>query len=365
VKQPRSKVINGEFVVQKLTGVQRMARELVRELDSIVQKGEAVLVTPKYAANDLGLKNIEVVQYVRVPSTKIGHPISYLWESICMSFYLLTHRSVSVNLCGTRPLLRPDFAIIHDVLYKSHPQFFTGASIINKKFHSLVYWYTFRLIKHIFTDSQYTKEMIIKYYKVRPDQITVVGCGWQHYERIDFDDSIYNTFPILKERGFFFSLGSLALHKNMAWVLNAAKYNPDYIFCITGEASINRAVYTDIPPNVLFTGRLSDGQVKTLMRDCKALIFPSFCEGFGLPPLEALSVGAKIIISNSTCLPEVYGDSAIYIDPFDSNVNMDALLKTPTSDPQAILAKYSWKKSAEQIYETVNRFYSADKKPNK
>ena len=68
-------------------------------------------------------------------------------------------------------------------------------------------------------------------------------------------------------------------------------------------------------PNVKLLGYVSDGQVKWLMQNCKAFIFPSYYEGFGIPPLEALSVGAKIVVGNAASLPEIYKKSAYYIDP--------------------------------------------------
>jgi glycosyltransferase involved in cell wall biosynthesis len=349
-------VINGKFMVQQVTGVQRCARELVRELDSLVKENEISLVVPNCDEVDLELRNIKIIKYGNAVTKKKGNALSYVWELINLSFYLIKNKALCINFGGTAPPFHVDFVVLHDINYKTHPQFFKGAGLFNRKLHCLSYWFACKFAKHIFAVSEYTGKMAIKHYKVRPERITVAGNGWQHYQRIDCDSSIYNCFPELTEQPFFFSLGSLDMHKNIPWIFEAARLNNRYKFCITGSESVNKAKFSDIPKNVIFTGRLNDSQVKTLMRDCTAFIFPSYCEGFGIPPMEALSVGTRIIVSNVSCLPEIYEDSAIYIDPSNPNVNMDELLKVKTSDPTRILDKYSWRKSAEAIYGVINMY---------
>ena len=70
--------------------------------------------------------------------------------------------------------------------------------------------------------------------------------------------------------------------------------------------------------NVILLGYVSDEEVKALMQKCKAFVFPSYYEGFGIPPLEALSAGARIIIARSASLPEIYGNAALYIDAYNT-----------------------------------------------
>lgn len=101
--------------------------------------------------------------------------------------------------------------------------------------------------------------------------------------------------------------------------------------------------------NLKFVGYVSDQESKALMLKCKAFIHPSFYEGFGIPPLEALTCNAKILVSNSTCLPEIYEDSAVYFNPNDYDVNLDELIKTNVSDREKILKKCSWEKSSETL----------------
>ncbi|MBQ2549528.1 MAG: glycosyltransferase [Treponema sp.] len=105
--------------------------------------------------------------------------------------------------------------------------------------------------------------------------------------------------------------------------------------------------------NVIMTGYLNDGEVKSLLSRCKAFVLPSYFEGFGLPPLEALSCGAKIIISNRTSLPEIYKNCAYYIDPDNPDVNLEKLLDQPVEDPSALLERFTLENTAKRLYEIV------------
>ena len=93
------------------------------------------------------------------------------------------------------------------------------------------------------------------------------------------------------------------------------------------------------------------------MKNCKAFIFPSFFEGFGIPPLEALSVGAKIIVSNSSCLPEIFGNSAYYIDPNKICTDLDELLSKSVESGEMILQKYRFSIFARQVLESLDKNY--------
>ena len=91
----------------------------------------------------------------------------------------------------------------------------------------------------------------------------------------------------------------------------------------------------------------SDAENAALMKHCKLFLHPAVFEGFGIPPLEALALGAPVALANATCLPELYGDTARYFDPYDYDVDLDALAAQPVAAPDEVLKKYSWDKTAE------------------
>jgi len=175
--------------------------------------------------------------------------------------------------------------------------------------------------------------------------------------RVKQDDSIISRLG-LEERRFFFSLGSHFSYKNFRWVESAAKQNPQYRFVVTGaDIHMSNMGEEKVPDNVSFTGYLCDEEVKGLMAHCRAFLHPSLEEGFGIPPMEAMSVGAKCIISNAASLPEIYGDSVWYIDPNNyEHIDLDEIMLVPlaaTNDD--VLVRYSWEKSARMVLDVLER----------
>ena len=98
---------------------------------------------------------------------------------------------------------------------------------------------------------------------------------------------------------------------------------------------------------MFYPGYVSDAENAALMKHCKLFLPPAVFEGFGIPPLEALALGAPVALANATCLPELYGDTARYFDPYDYDVDLDALAAQPVAAPDEVLKKYSWDKTAE------------------
>lgn len=159
---------------------------------------------------------------------------------------------------------------------------------------------------------------------------------------------------------YFFSMSSIAPTKNFKWVIEAAKQNKNQIFIIAGGTdpkSFGINSLEEEVPNVKYVGRVSDEDAKLLMRDCKAFIFPSYYEGFGILQ-EAFACGApEVIVSDIPVMHEVCGTSAHYINPFDyENIDLNTIMKHETDAPDQVLSKYSWRDSAQKmlnVLETV------------
>ena len=142
--------------------------------------------------------------------------------------------------------------------------------------------------------------------------MNIVYNAWQQMQRLTPDDGIFAKHPQLQRGAYYFSMATLLKNKNFPWVLRAAKAKPDAVFAIAGGGSLaaeaERLGLADLP-NVLYLGYVADGEAKALMAHCKAFLFPTLYEGFGIPPLEAVACGApEIIVSDTPCMREVYGD---------------------------------------------------------
>lgn len=200
--------------------------------------------------------------------------------------------------------------------------------------------------------SEFSKSEITKYYGVPASKIDVIYNAWQQMERAVPDETVFAQHPELKPGEYYFSMANLLKNKNFPRVLRAAKAKPDAVFAIAGGGSLaaeaERLGLADLP-NVRYLGYVRDGTAKALMAHCRAFLFPTLYEGFGIPPLEAAACGApQILVSDTPCMREVYGDCAAYIDLNTNPGDVDAV--TPATAPTAaLLARYSWAKSAEKL----------------
>ncbi|MCD7817389.1 MAG: glycosyltransferase family 4 protein [Bacteroides sp.] len=205
--------------------------------------------------------------------------------------------------------------------------------------------------KYIVTVSEYSKKDIVEQLNVPPERVIVIPNGWQHMTKIGLDDSVFGRYDLLKKGKYYYAMGNIMPHKNFKWIVETAKRNPDCTFAIAGnmhELSNKAELKLD---NVLYLGRVTDEENKSLIKYCKAFIHPAFLEGFGIPPMEALTFGRPIIVSNTSCMPEIYGGAAHYVDPYRYDYGLDTLLLEHVENPETVLNKYSWEQSGRHWYE--------------
>jgi glycosyltransferase involved in cell wall biosynthesis len=339
---------------RKLTGIERYACEITKRLDLIIRHGEISIIIPSDLNIKPDYKNINIIYYYK----KIPH---ILWQMFVLQFFLLTHRQYVILDFGNTCLpLFPGIIFLHDIYCEVFPKDFSG---IKEKIICLYNRWQYRLIvkkaKKIVTVSEYSKNEIGKALNIEPSKIKVIYSSADHIHDIDADNSIFEQFPMLSEKPFYFSLGSLSKRKNLRWIFEYASKHPESIFAVSGGSlSIVKVNELDggIPKNIILLGYIDDSKVKALMTRCKAFILPSYYEGFGLTPLEALSCGAQIVIAKAASLPEIYGKTAHYIDPFNTCVDLDALISEPVEKPEPILEKYSYDKAASSVYDIIREY---------
>lgn len=225
-----------------------------------------------------------------------------------------------------------------------------------------------RKSSQIISVSQFVKNDVAQYAKIRDDKITVI------YLAADKIAEAPKSVPDVTPGSFIMYVGRPLPHKNLKRLIEAysiirnTKHSVQLALVGAPDKLYDRHaqwVKAEHVEGVVFTGFASEGQLRWLYQNSAAYVFPSLSEGFGLPGLEAMVHGAPVISSRATCLPEIYGEAAEYFDPTsvrDMVRVIGHVLEDPARRQQlrqlgfAQARKYSWRKTAEQtlaIYRQV------------
>ncbi len=343
-------------------GIIRHTYELLKELDKIVPYGKVDILAPNC---DFDASVFQNIRFVKIgvfnkdeKKEKTKWVQSLIWRFLIFPSYSILHRAYTINPSLTWRYYNFDAISIYDctldLYYQNskyeHEQAWGNRIIHNQKEKT-------QTCKFVLTDSESAKRDICRVYHVPEEKIEVIPCGWQHMSATGEDPVIIERLG-LTDKEYFFSLGSRMPHKNIIWVAAAARKHPQYIFVVTGSRLSRKetSFEGEIPENMIFTGYLKDEEIKALMHCCKAFIQPSLNEGFGIPPMEAMSVGANCIVSNAGSLPEVYKNSVWYIDPYDyDHIDLDEIMTRPKESNDLILNEYSWEKSAKKLYRVLQK----------
>ena len=219
----------------------------------------------------------------------------------------------------------------------------------------------------IITPTEFVKDDVARHMHANSRKITVT------YEAGDTIDAAPEPVEALEGKQFIMYVGRPLPHKNLGRLIDAfavlKQTHPDLHLVLAGKTDAlfrrhERETRHKGIPDVHFTGFVTDGQLKWLFQHTAAYVFPSLSEGFGLPPLEAMSCGAPVVSSNATCLPEVNGEGAYYFDPLDTEDMANAIGKVIDNEKlrtKLIVAgkkqakRYSWRRMAEQTLDVYRQ----------
>lgn len=348
-------LINGNFLCRSLTGIERFAWEICRELDTLLESSSGVsLYVPANAQDIPRYQNISILV------SKKAIRSFPLWDMGTFARECRRQKATGLNFSNTAPLGKAcGLAFIHDIYAKDCPQDFSSLrEKLIMMYSRLSYWNIARNAQKILTVSEFSRRRIMEAYHVPFSRTEVIPNGWDHFACIKSDSSIFQKFPRLEKEAFYFTLGSLSKRKNIRWIAEYASARPQELFAISGKAISGGFVPQELRllqelPNAVLLGYVTDGQVKALMEKCRAFVFPSYYEGFGIPPLEALSCKARIIVSHSASLPEIYGSAASYIDPASTDCRLEELLQDRSESASAVLETYTYRNAALKLKKII------------
>ncbi len=241
------------------------------------------------------------------------------------------------------------------------------------------YWQNFKLhqVKGIITDSKSSKRDIVKYLKIKKEKIFPVYLGKQQLPDVEgeFLETVRQRYSL--PSNFILYVGDVNYHKNLPALIKAFRKLGKKHLVLVGSGFVNNSPENyqlknliqqyDLNGRIKILGYLSIKELSALYRLADFYIQPSLWEGFGLPVLEALSVGTPVIVSNNSSLREIVNPQvATFIEyPFNSRRISEAIKKAYRSRSKIVSQKlkeyanqFSWQKTAEETYKVYKKIVS-------
>ncbi len=278
------------------------------------------------------------------------------------------------------PLTLPKKSVImiHDVAFK-----YLRKSYSFFQYHYLN-WSTKFAVKHatkILVPSEATGDDLVKFFKCPKKKIEVVPHGFtapevsdKEIDKVMKNSEIFKYFKITRDSQYILFIGRLESKKNLVRLVEAfddfRKSHPEYRLILAGKRGVGfedlvKAVnHLKMADAVVMPGYITEEEKAALYKHCKMFAFPSLYEGFGLPILESFHYKKPVMTSHVSCLPEVAGDAAYYVDPYDREVMTAAMERLADDENFAKklvhlgterLKSFTWKKAARKTLKIITK----------
>lgn len=303
------------------------------------------------------------------------HPLLFvLWFELSIPWILKKYKAdVFLSPDGYLSLRTsvPSVAIIHDLNFEENPQ---DIPVIERKYYKYFFPRFARKAKVIGTVSEYSKSDIMRRYSINKERVKVIYNGVSDvYSPISEEEKFAARQKYTNGKNYFLYVGALHQRKNLVTLFKAfddfkGRTGSDMKLLIVGKKmwwtkSIEEAYKSmDHIRDVIFEGHMSTKKLRHIYGAATALTFISYFEGFGIPVIEAFACGVPVLTSNRTSLPEIAGDAAIIVEPFDLDQISKSLemLATNKNLRDELISKglerckqFSWESSAEKLYGLV------------
>jgi glycosyltransferase involved in cell wall biosynthesis len=304
--------INGRFLTQPLSGVQRYAQEIVRALDALIVAGHPL-------AKDLSLELVVPPGLMRplpletITSRRAGKSGGHAWEQLMLP---RAPRGGLLSLGNAGPIAaRKHIVCIHDVNTRLYPASYSAQF---RALYRVLVPALGRSAARVATVSHFSAEQLAAFGIAPKRKMAVIPNGHEHALAWQPQHSMKTEKAA--GPGTILVIGSPAPHKNVHMLLDLADElaAAGLQLAIAGAADPNvfsKATPRFHAPNIFWLGPVTDDGLAALLADCLCLAFPSFTEGFGLPALEAMARGCPVVSTDRASLPEVCGDAALYAAP--------------------------------------------------
>jgi glycosyltransferase involved in cell wall biosynthesis len=263
--------------------------------------------------------------------------------------------------------------VIHDINFYHNPK---DLKFLTSKYYNYFFPKYASIASRIATVSEYSKNDISTNYLINSNKIDVVynGINEGFKPLTDVEQKLIRE-KFTQSKPYFLFVGSQSPRKNLnrlvaAFDLFKEQTKSDFKLVLVGavysnEGDVKRVIdKSQFKNDIIFTGRQPQEMLEKIMASAFALTFVPYFEGFGIPLVEAMKCEIPIICSNTTSMPEIAGNSALTVNPFDANDianSMKKIVDNPTLRQQLIEAgkqqsiKFSWDKSAELLWHSITK----------
>lgn len=350
-------VINGRYLTQKATGVHRYAFEICNKLCEMGVDFHVAIPQDIHPDYKFSFKTV-----------RCGSLKTHLWEQISLPRYLKSIGSpLLISFTGCGPLNYDNqIMTIHDVSHERYPEWFSKNYC---RFYHFMMPRIGRKAHAVLTVSEFSKTEIVDTLGIDAKKIHVVHSNVPFHEKPSYEE-VLNYIPEEKSERYIIAVSSMDPRKNFIRLVEAFNQIEDksvklYIIGMSFKAFNTPDLEKLISENVHLPGYIPDDQLQKMYQNAILSVYPSLYEGFGLPPLEAMTFGCPVINSDIPALHEVSQDAALYVDPYDvkdMTMKINRLLKDNSLRDDLRLKgleqikKYSWQKSAGQVYDLVQQF---------
>ncbi len=355
--------INGRFLSQSLTGVQRYAAEIAKAVDRL-------LASEQYPAQLRGAEwqllvppdANQTITFDRIKVRTVGRLSGHAWDQIDLARAAAGGRLIS--LANSGPVLHRDqIVVIHDAQVFRRPDFFSWRYLTAHRTMD-------RLLARratIATVSDFSRRELAAVLNLSTATIPVFPNSAEHFAATTPDFGILDRLGLAAGKYFLF-VGSRTKNKNLSVAIRATRLlnRRDIPLVIVG--SDNSKVFHDnsdeSDEGLVIAGRLRDSEVAALYARALAFVFPSLYEGFGVPPLEAMLFGCPVIASTADAVRETCGDAAAYFDATNPDTLRLRMLERLAEGSVSVverkkqqdrIALFSWRKSANALLEFLAR----------
>lgn len=288
-------------------------------------------------------------------------------------------RSLGLDLLHTQyilplPNLCRGVVTIHDVLFETHPQYF--GHLFRLRSMLLMRWSAWKAA-HVFTVSDYSRRIMLQRYPVSEAQVSVTHNGADLGRFFPGEDGLALVHRRgLRSRGYLLSVGRLEPRKNYGTLLRAyaalGPMAPPLV--IVGQRHFGfDDVFTEIDrlrlkERVQLLHSVDDDELPALYRHALLFAYPTWAEGFGMPPLEAMACGVPVVSSSGTSIPEVVGDAGLLVEPGDEQalaVAMRRLLESEVLRQDLgrrgvqRAQRFQWQVAAQEVTHVYERLLGA------